>query len=267
MEEEEYTEFYKSISREEEDPMAKIHFTAEGEVTFKSILFVPKKSPEDYHGRRLDSIKLYVRRVFITDNFEEMMPRYLTFVRGVVGIKPSWCYLLCCFGGGILLSLILLLCVCVGGWGGGGLAFYAAFVGGGGTVVSYAAFVVGGRGGRGNCCLLCCLCVYACWGGAVVSYAAFVGGGGGKGGGTVVSYAAFFGGEREGELLSLMLLLWGEGGGTVVSYAAFVCIHVGGGGGGGLLSLMLLLCVCMWEGGGLLSLMLLLWREGEEENC
>ncbi|KAL8577365.1 hypothetical protein ACOMHN_038269 [Nucella lapillus] len=82
-----YTDFFKSISKETETPLAKIHFTAEGEVTFKSILFVPKKLPENMfnaEGRRVNMIKMYVRRVFITDNFEEMMPKYLSFIKGVV---------------------------------------------------------------------------------------------------------------------------------------------------------------------------------------
>ncbi len=63
------------------------HFTAEGEVTFKSILYVPKSAPFDLfsnYNHKADAIKLYVRRVFITDNFEEMMPKYLSFIRGVV---------------------------------------------------------------------------------------------------------------------------------------------------------------------------------------
>lgn len=84
---EEYNEFYKSFSRDHEDPMAKTHFTAEGEVTFKSILYIPKTSPADMfqnYGKRVDFIKMFVRRVFITDNFEDMMPKYLSFVRGVV---------------------------------------------------------------------------------------------------------------------------------------------------------------------------------------
>lgn len=83
----EYNEFYKSFSKDSEEPMAKSHFTAEGEVTFKSILFVPKTAPMDMfqnYGKRVDHIKMFVRRVFITDNFEDMMPKYLSFVRGVV---------------------------------------------------------------------------------------------------------------------------------------------------------------------------------------
>lgn len=84
----EYTDFYKSFSKDSDSPMAKTHFTAEGEVTFKSILFVPKHSPSDMfqsYGKKVDYIKMYVRRVFITDNFEDMMPKYLSFVKGVVG--------------------------------------------------------------------------------------------------------------------------------------------------------------------------------------
>lgn len=87
IEDDQYTEFYKAFSKDSDPPMAKTHFTAEGEVTFRSILFVPKSSPSDTfqnYGKKLDHIKMYVRRVFITDNFEEMMPKYLSFVKGVV---------------------------------------------------------------------------------------------------------------------------------------------------------------------------------------
>lgn len=84
---EEYEEFYKAISKDSEKPMAKTHFVAEGEVTFKSILFVPGTSPNDMfsdYGKRRENIKLFVRRVFITDDFQDMMPKYLSFIRGIV---------------------------------------------------------------------------------------------------------------------------------------------------------------------------------------
>merc|ERR1712180_21907 len=84
---EEYEEFYKAITKDSEKPLTKTHFVAEGEVTFKSILFVPTTSPNDMfsdYGKRKEQIKLYVRRVFITDDFEDMMPKYLSFVKGIV---------------------------------------------------------------------------------------------------------------------------------------------------------------------------------------
>ncbi|XP_061494860.1 endoplasmin [Rhineura floridana] len=88
VEEDEYKAFYKSFSKEPDDPMTYIHFTAEGEVTFKSILFVPTTAPrglfDEYGSKKSDFIKLYVRRVFITDDFHDMMPKYLNFVKGVV---------------------------------------------------------------------------------------------------------------------------------------------------------------------------------------
>merc|ERR1712086_468025 len=85
--EEEYNEFYKSISKDYLDPLAYTHFNAEGEIEFKSILFLPKKAPFDmmdnYHTKKSE-VKLFVRRVLIADKFEELLPRYLNFVRGVV---------------------------------------------------------------------------------------------------------------------------------------------------------------------------------------
>jgi len=86
--EEEYTSFFNAFSHTEgKTPMGHIHFTAEGEVTFRSILFVPEAAPtgmyNDY-GKRRNAIKMYVRRVFITDDFEDMMPKYLGFITGVV---------------------------------------------------------------------------------------------------------------------------------------------------------------------------------------
>jgi heat shock protein beta len=85
--EDEYNEFYKSITKDYDKPFAHVHFTAEGEVTFKSILYVPKKLPQDAfqnYGKVTENIKLYVRRVFITDDFQDMMPKYLSFIRGIV---------------------------------------------------------------------------------------------------------------------------------------------------------------------------------------
>ncbi|CAL8242531.1 unnamed protein product [Merluccius merluccius] len=88
VEEDEYKAFYKSFSRDTEEPLGHIHFTAEGEVTFKSILFVPAAAPrgmfDEYGTKKNDFIKLFVRRVFITDDFHDMMPKYLNFVKGVV---------------------------------------------------------------------------------------------------------------------------------------------------------------------------------------
>lgn len=85
---EEYDEFYKSITRDNQSPLARTHFTAEGEsLSFKSLLFIPKVQPSDSfnkYGGKSDNIKLYVRRVFISDEFNDLMPSYLSFVRGVV---------------------------------------------------------------------------------------------------------------------------------------------------------------------------------------
>ena len=87
IEDEEYDEFYKSFTKDSQAPLAKSHFNAEGEVSFKSILFVPATAPSDLYtnyAKRLDQIKLFVRRVFITDDFEDLLPRYLSFLRGMV---------------------------------------------------------------------------------------------------------------------------------------------------------------------------------------
>jgi heat shock protein beta len=84
---EEYNDFYKALTKDESGKRCHIHFSAEGEITFKSILFVPKKAPHDlydkYYGKST-GLKLYVRRVLIADEFEDFMPRYLNFIRGVV---------------------------------------------------------------------------------------------------------------------------------------------------------------------------------------
>ncbi|KAH8332429.1 hypothetical protein KR074_003099, partial [Drosophila pseudoananassae] len=85
--EDEYTSFYKSLTKDSSEPLTQTHFVAEGEVTFKSLLYVPKVQPSESfnrYGTKSDNIKLYVRRVFITDEFNDMMPNYLSFIRGVV---------------------------------------------------------------------------------------------------------------------------------------------------------------------------------------
>merc|ERR1712039_841388 len=85
--EEEYNEFYKGISKDYLDPLAYTHFNAEGEIEFKSILFLPKKAPFDMmdnYWTKKSEVKLYVRRVLVAEKFEDLLPRHLNFVRGVV---------------------------------------------------------------------------------------------------------------------------------------------------------------------------------------
>eukprot|EP00595_Chromulina_sp_UTEXLB2642_P000366 CAMPEP_0196761252 /NCGR_PEP_ID=MMETSP1095-20130614/413_1 /TAXON_ID=96789 ORGANISM="Chromulina nebulosa, Strain UTEXLB2642" /NCGR_SAMPLE_ID=MMETSP1095 /ASSEMBLY_ACC=CAM_ASM_000446 /LENGTH=778 /DNA_ID=CAMNT_0042110525 /DNA_START=59 /DNA_END=2395 /DNA_ORIENTATION=- len=83
---EEYKAFYKAISKEPNDALTWIHFKAEGEVDFKSILFVPDIAGTlyDEYNTKKAAIRLYVRKVLIQDDFEDLLPRYLNFIRGVV---------------------------------------------------------------------------------------------------------------------------------------------------------------------------------------
>lgn len=87
IEESEYTEFYKALSKDTKDPLDYLHFVAEGEITFRALLFIPSKAPaglyESLHLKR-SGLKLYVRRVFISDEFDEFLPSYLNFIKGVV---------------------------------------------------------------------------------------------------------------------------------------------------------------------------------------
>lgn len=83
--EEEYSEFYKHIAHDFEDPLAKIHNRVEGTNEYTSLLFVPKRAPFDlFTPEQKHGVKLYVRRVFIMDEADQLMPRYLRFIKGVV---------------------------------------------------------------------------------------------------------------------------------------------------------------------------------------
>ena len=84
---EEYNKFFKALTKDSEDPLAYDHGKLEGEVNFRYILYIPSKRPYDlfdnYYGKS-SALKLYVRRVLVSEEFEELMPRYLNFIKGVV---------------------------------------------------------------------------------------------------------------------------------------------------------------------------------------
>jgi len=87
IEDEEYKEFFKSISKDGSNPRTWIHFKAEGEIEFRSIMFIPGSAPYDMYDNyyaKTAKMRLYVRKVLITDEFDELLPRYLNFIQGVV---------------------------------------------------------------------------------------------------------------------------------------------------------------------------------------
>ena len=87
VEDDEYSKFYKALSKDDKEPLSYTHFKAEGDVEFKSILFIPEKPPQDLfdnYYNKAAALKLYVRRVFISDEFDELLPKYLSFIKGIV---------------------------------------------------------------------------------------------------------------------------------------------------------------------------------------
>eukprot|EP00186_Timspurckia_oligopyrenoides_P004143 CAMPEP_0182444964 /NCGR_PEP_ID=MMETSP1172-20130603/3249_1 /TAXON_ID=708627 /ORGANISM="Timspurckia oligopyrenoides, Strain CCMP3278" /LENGTH=767 /DNA_ID=CAMNT_0024640643 /DNA_START=28 /DNA_END=2331 /DNA_ORIENTATION=+ len=88
VEDEEYKEFYKTISKEFDSPLAWTHFAAEGDVEFRSVIYTPSTLPfdlrQDMFNNAGRNFKLYVKRVFISEKFEEFVPRWLCFLRGVI---------------------------------------------------------------------------------------------------------------------------------------------------------------------------------------
>jgi hypothetical protein len=82
---EQYNEFYKHVAHDFEDPLAHVHARVEGKQEYTQLLYIPSRAPFDLFERTArHGIKLYVRRVFIMDDAEQLMPLYLRFVRGVV---------------------------------------------------------------------------------------------------------------------------------------------------------------------------------------
>ena len=86
--EEEYKDFYKTISHDSEDPLLYVHTKAEGTIEYNTLFYIPKTAPMDLYRVDYESgIKLYVKRVFISDDDKELLPTYLRFVRGIVDVE------------------------------------------------------------------------------------------------------------------------------------------------------------------------------------
>lgn len=85
LKEEDYREFYKAISHDSDDPLLHVHTQAEGTLEYATLFYVPKKAPFNlFYSDYKPGVKLYVKRVFITDDDQDLLPRYLRFVRGII---------------------------------------------------------------------------------------------------------------------------------------------------------------------------------------
>ena len=84
---EDYIDFYKSISKQSNPPMNWVHFNTEGEIVFTAILYLPNRAPPDFYANyntRKNEVRLYVRRVLIAEQHNDLIPKYLSFVMGVI---------------------------------------------------------------------------------------------------------------------------------------------------------------------------------------
>ena len=83
----EYKEFYKNVFKDTSDPLTWTHFKAEGDVDFTGLMYIPERAPYDQFEKfyeKKNEVKLFVRRVLVNDKFEEMLPKYLNFIKAIV---------------------------------------------------------------------------------------------------------------------------------------------------------------------------------------